>query len=93
MEMKTLYIKIFTCFTYPFHKCMPTNRLNAYNNALMGFPQRGKDLVTSNKEVVFGHILRCNRRAVALATRKRFMRVSATVWDIPQLVYDHKQGR
>ncbi len=40
--MKMLYIKILTCFTYPFQKCMPTNHLNAYNNALMGFPQQGK---------------------------------------------------
>ena len=23
-------------------KCMKTNHLNAYNNALMGYPQRGK---------------------------------------------------
>ena len=37
--MKMLYIKIFSCFTYPFQKCMPTNHLNAYNNALMDSPQ------------------------------------------------------
>ena len=40
--MKMLYIKISPCFAYPFQKCMPTNNLNAYDNALMGFPQRGK---------------------------------------------------
>ncbi len=40
--MKMLYIKISPCFTYHFKKCMPTNHLNAYNNALMGFPQRVK---------------------------------------------------
>ncbi len=40
--MKMLYIKISLCFTYPFQKCIPINHLNAYNNALMGFTQRGK---------------------------------------------------
>ncbi len=40
--MKMLYIKISLCFTYLLQKCMPTNHLNAYNNAPMGFPQRGK---------------------------------------------------
>ena len=41
--MKTLYIMISLCFTYLLHKCMPTNHLNAYNNAPMGFPQRGRN--------------------------------------------------
>ena len=40
--MKMLYIKISLCFTYLLQKCMPTNHLNAYNNAPMGFPQRGR---------------------------------------------------
>ena len=40
--MKMLYIKISPCFTYHFNKYMLTNHLNAYNNTLMGFPQRGK---------------------------------------------------
>ena len=41
-KMKMLYIKISLCFTYLLQKCMPTNHLNAYNNAPMGFPQRGR---------------------------------------------------
>ena len=40
--MKMLYIKISPCFTYPFQKCIPTNYLNAYNNAQMGLPLRGR---------------------------------------------------
>ena len=40
--MKMLYIKISLCFTYLLQKCMPTNHLNAYNNAPMGLPQRGR---------------------------------------------------
>ena len=39
--MKMLYIKISLCFTYLLQKCMPTNHLNADNNAPMGFHQRG----------------------------------------------------
>ena len=35
------WCKISLCFTYLLQKCMPTNHLNAYNNAPMGFPQRG----------------------------------------------------
>ena len=42
--MKMLYIKISLCFTYLLQKCMPTNHLNAYNNAPMGFPQRKRSL-------------------------------------------------
>ncbi len=40
--MKMLHINISPCFTYHFKKHTPTNHLNAYNNALIGFPQRGK---------------------------------------------------
>ncbi len=40
--MKMLYIKISPCFTYRFQKFMLANYPNAYNNALFGFPQRGK---------------------------------------------------
>ena len=36
------WCKISLCFTYLLQKCMPTNHLNAYNNAPMGFPQRGR---------------------------------------------------
>ena len=41
--MKMLYIKISPCFTYHFNKYMLTNHLNAYNNALIGFPLRAKE--------------------------------------------------
>ncbi len=40
--MKMLCIKISKCFTHPFKEYKPTNHLNAYNNTLMGFPQRVK---------------------------------------------------
>ena len=36
------WCKISLCFTYLLQKCMPTNHLNAYNNAPMGFPQRAR---------------------------------------------------
>ena len=39
--MKTLYIKIFKCFTYHFQKCMTTNHLNAYHNLHCSHAPRG----------------------------------------------------
>ncbi len=39
--MKTLYIKIFKCFKYPFHKCMPTKHLNKYHIRLYQKPPLG----------------------------------------------------